>query len=40
MRGRRTSAGWIKWIDRIAEDDALVLKILYEAGAIFYVRTT
>jgi amidase len=40
MRGRRTSAGWVKWIDRVAEDDALILKILYEAGAIFYVRTT
>ena len=40
MRGRRAVAGWIKWIDRIAEDDALILKILYEAGAIFYVRTT
>ncbi|CAF1329058.1 unnamed protein product, partial [Rotaria sordida] len=32
--------GWIKWIDRIAEDDTLIVKILYEAGAIFYVRTT
>ncbi|CAF1087212.1 unnamed protein product [Adineta steineri] len=40
MKGRRTSAGWIKWLDRIAEDDALILKILYDAGAIFYVRTT
>ncbi|CAF3863605.1 unnamed protein product [Rotaria sp. Silwood1] len=40
MRGRRVNAGWIKWIDRIAEDDALIVKILYEAGAIFYVRTT
>ncbi|CAF3391518.1 unnamed protein product [Rotaria sp. Silwood2] len=40
MRGRRVSAGWIKWINRIAEDDSLIVKILYEAGAIFYVRTT
>ncbi|CAF4191985.1 unnamed protein product [Rotaria sordida] len=32
--------GWIKWIGRIAEDDTLIVKILYEAGAIFYVRTT
>ncbi|CAF4719151.1 unnamed protein product, partial [Rotaria sp. Silwood2] len=40
MRGRRLSSGWIKWIDRIAEDDAFILKILYEAGAVFYVRTT
>ncbi|CAF1200860.1 unnamed protein product [Rotaria sp. Silwood1] len=40
MRGRRINSGWIKWINRIGEDDALTLKILYEAGAIFYVRTT
>ncbi|CAF1142525.1 unnamed protein product [Adineta steineri] len=40
MRGRRTSAGYMTWMNRLAEDDALVLKILYEAGAIFYVRTT
>lgn len=40
MRGRRTHAGYIAWIDRIATDDALIVKILYEAGAIFYVRTT
>ncbi|CAF0935664.1 unnamed protein product [Adineta ricciae] len=39
MKGRRTSAGWIKWLDRIAEDDALILKILYNAGAVFYIRT-
>lgn len=40
MKERRTNAGYIKWIDRTATDDALVLKILYRAGAIFYVRTT
>ncbi|CAF4330831.1 unnamed protein product, partial [Rotaria sordida] len=40
MKGRRLSSGWIKWIDRIGEDDTLIVKILYEAGAIFYVRTT
>ncbi|CAF2122422.1 unnamed protein product [Rotaria magnacalcarata] len=40
MRGRRTSTGFIKWINRIGEDDALILTILYEAGAIFYIRTT
>ncbi|CAF1313508.1 unnamed protein product [Rotaria sordida] len=40
MKGRRLSSGWIKWIDRIGEDDTLIVKILYEAGAIFFVRTT
>ncbi|CAF1562547.1 unnamed protein product, partial [Rotaria sordida] len=40
MKERRIISGWIKWIDRIAEDDTLIVKILYEADAIFYVRTT
>lgn len=40
MRGRKNHAGWIKWIENVSEDDAFILKILYEAGAIFYVRTT
>jgi amidase len=40
LKGRRNSAGWVKWINHIGEDDSLIVKILYEAGAIFYVRTT
>ena len=40
MRGRGNNTGWVKWIENISEVDALILKILYEAGAIFYVRTT
>ena len=40
MKGRRTNAGWMRWIDRVGDDDALILKILYRAGAVFYVRTT
>lgn len=40
MKGRITSAGYVKWIDRIANKDALVIKILYNAGAIIFVRTT
>ncbi|CAF1258082.1 unnamed protein product [Adineta ricciae] len=40
MQGRRNASGWMKWIDRIAEDDALMLKILYEVATVFYVRTS
>lgn len=40
MKGRITSAGYVKWIDRIANDDALLVKILHNAGAILFVRTT
>jgi amidase len=40
MRGQRNHAGWLEWIDRMGTDDALIVKILYEAGAVFYVRTT
>ena len=40
LQGQRTSAGYIKWIDRFASHDALIIKILYQAGAIFFIRTT
>ena len=40
LQGRPTSAGWTAWLDRVGHDDALVLQILKEAGAVFYVRTT
>ena len=34
------SAGFISWWDRKAEDDATILKILWDAGAVLYARTT
>lgn len=40
MRGRRTSAGYLTWIDRVAKQDALIVTILHQAGAVFFVRTT
>ncbi|KAI9733086.1 MAG: hypothetical protein M1834_003633 [Cirrosporium novae-zelandiae] len=39
MKGMRTNAGFCSWWDKIAEDDALLLKLLWKAGCIFYVRT-
>ena len=38
MRGRRNYSGCMKWIGRIADEDALVLRMLDKAAAVFYVR--
>lgn len=40
MKGLDLNAAFISWVGHIAEDDALILKILWEAGAVFYARTT
>lgn len=40
MQGLDLNAGFVSWVGRIAEEDALILKILWDAGAVFYVRTT
>lgn len=40
MKDMGLNAGFISWWDHKGEDDALVLKILYNAGCVFYARTT
>ncbi|KAK3675405.1 hypothetical protein LTR78_004915 [Recurvomyces mirabilis] len=40
MKGLDLNAGFVSWVGRIAEDDALILKLLWNAGCVFYVRTT
>lgn len=40
MRALKCNAGFVAWADQEATEDALILKILWEAGCIFYVRTT
>lgn len=40
MAGLDCNAGFVSWVGRVAKEDALILKILWEAGAVFYVRTT
>lgn len=40
MKDLNNNAGFISWCDRTAPDDALILKLLWKAGAVFYVRTT
>ena len=40
MKGLDVSVSIAVWVGKVANDDAALLKILWEAGAIFYVRTT
>ncbi|MCJ1306366.1 hypothetical protein MMC25_000008 [Agyrium rufum] len=40
MKGLRLNAGFVAWWDQVAQEDAHILKILWAAGAVFYVRTT
>ena len=40
MKGLDLNTGFIAWVGQKSGDDALVLKILWKAGCVFYVRTT
>lgn len=40
MKGLGFNAGFVAWWDRKAPDDADIIKILWNAGCVFYVRTT
>ena len=40
MKGLGLNAGFISWWDRKGGDDSLVLKILWNAGCVFFARTT
>ena len=40
MKGLGLNAGFISWWDHKGADDAHVLKILWNAGCVFYARTT
>ena len=40
MKGLGHNGAFAAWVDRKAEDDAPVLKALWNAGCVFYVRTT
>ena len=40
MKDRNLTAGFVSWWDHTAKDDAHVLKILWQAGCVFYARTT
>jgi amidase len=40
MKGLRMHAGYVGLWDKVAEDDAHILQILWRAGAVFHARTT
>ncbi|KAI1299531.1 amidase signature domain-containing protein [Xylaria venustula] len=40
IEGHDLNAGFVSWVGRVAEKDALILQILRGAGAVFFVRTT
>lgn len=40
IKGEDLNAGYVSWVGQVAEDDALVVQCLWEAGAVFYARTT
>lgn len=40
MKDLGLNAGFVAWWDNKATDDASILKILWNAGCVFYVRTT
>ena len=39
LKGRICNSSYIAWCDQIAEDDALIVKLLKKAGALIHVRT-
>ena len=40
LKGTPATAGFIAWADDVSKEDALVVRILRDAGAVFHVKTT
>lgn len=40
LKGLDQNAGFVSWVGRVAKEDALLLQILWDAGAVFHARTT
>ncbi|KIX08496.1 uncharacterized protein Z518_03152 [Rhinocladiella mackenziei CBS 650.93] len=40
VKGRRSSGGYVAWYDNIAGEDAPVVKIIRDQGAVFFCKTT
>lgn len=32
--------GYVSWIGKYAKEDSIIVKLLYNAGAVFYVKTS
>jgi amidase len=39
MKGKITSAGFLAWVDNLCSEDSPTVRILREAGAVFYCKT-
>lgn len=39
FKGRITHTGYVSWISKVATEDALIVRTLRKAGAVFHVRT-
>jgi amidase len=40
LTGTPATSGFVAWAEDISKSDALIIKILREAGAVFHVKTT
>ena len=40
MKGLDLNAGFVSWVGNTSPDDAIILKLLWNAGCVFYARTT
>ena len=40
MKGLGLNTGYVAFVDKVAEEDAHILQILWKAGAVFHCRTT
>jgi Asp-tRNA(Asn)/Glu-tRNA(Gln) amidotransferase A subunit family amidase len=40
MKGLDGNGGYVGWVGNTSAEDAHILQILWNAGAVFYVRTT
>lgn len=39
MKGLDHNGGFVAWVGKVPKEDALILQILWAAGAVFYVRS-
>jgi amidase len=40
VKGTPATSGFVAWADNITEDDALIVKVFRDAGAVIHVKTT
>ncbi|KAI0889517.1 amidase [Annulohypoxylon maeteangense] len=40
FKGEDANAGFVGWVGQVPEEDSLILQYLWDAGAVFYARTT